>query len=372
MVNSMNIAVYISGHGFGHLAQMAPVLNRIYQIKPDCSFLLRCSLPESEIRSRLNFQFQLDSCPVDVGVIQKNAVEEDRQASIELMQEWIGQIDELIQQEIESLADFNPTIIISNISPLAFPAARALGIPNIALATLDWHSIYSYWLDEDDEIIKKLADAYAQCDLLLTPPMAMHKPVFTTQQQIPLIASRANKVINPVASDRRKKALLLFGGCGNPPYDLQTLANMPDWLFLIPDAPDDAPENVQTIHFNANLRPVDLMPFVDVVLCKPGYGVLSECWSTDTPIVWVERPDFPEFPMLKEWLEKSFPSRGMSRTDFQHGHWHQALEKAHAHPGSFPACIGNGAFDAADLLLSTASPNKTASPRRCNLSGCQM
>ena len=349
----MKIAAYISGHGFGHLAQMAPVLNRIHHIRPDSSFLIRCSLPEPEIRTRLNFQFRQEPSPVDVGVVQKNAVEEDCQASIELMRTWVKQIDRLIQQEIECLADFNPTIIISNISPLAFPAARALGIPNIALATLDWHSIYSYWLDEDDEIIKKLADAYAQCDLLLTPPMAMHMPVFTTQQQIPLIASRANKITNPVTSNARKKALLLFGGCGNPPYDLQALANIPDWLFLIPDAPDYAPGNVQAIHFNSETRPVDLMPYVDVVLCKPGYGILSECWSTTTPIAWVERPDFPEFPMLKEWLEKSFPSCGMSRSDFQHGHWHQALEKAHAHPGSFPICMGNGAFDAADLILST-------------------
>lgn len=356
MVNSMNIAVYISGHGFGHLAQMAPVLNRIHQIRPYCNFLLRCSLPESEIKSRLNFQFQLNSCPVDVGVIQKNAIEEDHQASIQQMRRWIEQMDDQVEQEIELLTAFQPTIIISDISPLAFPAAKSLGIPSIGLATLDWHQIYSYWLDADDLIIKKLADAYGQCDLLLTPPMAMAMPAFSKQQKIPLIASQAKNITNPVVTDSRKKALILFGGCGNPPYDLSALVNMPEWLFFIPDIAkqtiNDLPENVLSIQFNNDLRPVDLMPFADVVLCKPGYGVLAECWSTNTPIAWVERPDFPEFPMLKEWLDNSLPSHGMSRTEFQQGRWKTALDSAASHSSSFPANDEDGAMKAADIILS--------------------
>jgi len=352
----VKIAVYISGHGFGHLAQMAPVLNRIAQLRPDYTFLLRCSLPEQEIQSRLFFPFRLESTPVDIGVVQRNAIEEDPQTSIQQMRIWVEQMDVLIDQEISLLRDFNTSLIISDISPLAFPAAKALGVPGIGLATLDWHSIYAHWLDADDLIIKKLAAAYHQCDLLLTPPMAMHMPVFPTRQDIALIVTQANTVINPVEADRRKKALVLFGGCGNPPYDLQALRAMPEWLFLTPDvdrhAPSDLPDNVQTIQFDAALRPVDLMPFVDVVLCKPGYGVLSECWGTETPIAWVERPDFPEFPMLKKWLEKSFPACGMSRSDFQQGHWQAALDGAKSHTGSFPVNEADGIIEATDLILS--------------------
>ncbi|RLL51740.1 hypothetical protein D8Y20_08615 [Mariprofundus sp. EBB-1] len=354
----MNIAVYISGHGFGHLAQMAPVLNRLHRIRPDISFLLRCALPEQEMRSRLHFPFEREASPVDVGVVQKNAVEEDRHASIKLMRAWIEQMDAQIDKEIALLRAFNPALILSDISPLAFPVAKALGIPGIGLATLDWHSIYSYWLDADDPIITTLASAYAQCDLLLTPPMAMHMPVFATQQQIPLIFTQANSVANPVATDTRKKALVLFGGCGNPPYHLHALQEMHEWLFLVPDMEQDPstnlPGNVQPVRFASDLRPVDLMPHVDVVLCKPGYGILSECWTTETPIAWVERPDFPEFPMLKEWLDNAFPACGMSRADFQQGHWQVALDAARIHPTPFPE-YEDGAIKAADIILSYGS-----------------
>ncbi len=348
----MKIVCYISGHGFGHLAQMAPVLNLIHHIRPDCQFFIRCALPKQEIQSRLKFHFELDFTPVDVGVVQKNAVEEDRQSSIEQMQIWIDQMDWQVEQEIELLRPFNPSLIISNISPLAFPVAKALGIAGIGLATLDWHTIYAHWLDPDDAMLKKLAEAYCQCDLLLTPPMAMDMQVFPKQHEIALISSQAVEIQSAIASNTpSKRALILFGGCGSPPYDLHALANMPDWLFLIPDAPEDAPNNVQSVQFDANHRPIDMMPFIDVVLCKPGYGVLSECWSTTTPIAWVERPDFPEFPMLKTWLNESFPACGMTRSDFQQGRWQHALDTAHNHSAHYPERDGDGAIDAANLIL---------------------
>ncbi|MBL4775119.1 MAG: hypothetical protein JKY87_03580 [Mariprofundus sp.] len=351
----MRIAVYISGHGFGHLAQMAPVLRRLHQLRPDCAMLIRCALPEAEIRARLVFDFILESSPVDVGVVQKNAIEEDRTASIQQMRRWINGFDDQIEREIALLRSFHPALIISDISPLAFPAAKALGVPSIGLATLDWFTIYEHWLDAGDAILRKLSDAYAACDVLLTPPMAMHMPVSPTQKNIPLIAPEPRNISNPIAPTTRNKALVLFGGCGNPPYDVQALTNMPDWLFLIPDAPANSPENVQAIHFSADIRPIDLMQHVDVVLCKPGYGVLSECWRTATPIAWVERPDFPEFPMLKSWLDDSFPAAGMTRTDFRQGLWQHALNAAQSHPANFPACIDDGANAAADIILSLAT-----------------
>jgi len=348
----MNIAVYISGHGFGHLAQMAPVLNRLHAVRPDYRFLIRCALPETELKARLHVNFELEQTPVDVGVVQKSAIDEDREASICQMRGWVEQIEQHIESEIECLKVFKPSLILSDISPLAFPVARALGVPGIGLATLDWHTIYAHWLAVDDPVIEKLAQAYGACDLLLTPPMAMDMPVFPRQRDIALIASQPVEVSNPVAGELRKKALVLFGGCGNPAFDLQALAAMGDWLFLIPDAAADAPDNVQEIHFDADLSAVDLMGFVDVVVCKPGYGVLSECWRTDTPIAWVERPDFPEFPMLKRWLDDSMPSAGMTRSGFQQGNWLPALQGACLNRRRFSAIEDDGADEAVEIMLS--------------------
>ena len=348
----MRIAAYISAHGFGHLAQMAPVLNRIYQLKPDCRFLIRCALPVIEIEARLDFPFDIEATPVDVGVVQDSAIEEDRQASLIQMKQWISEMDMHINHEISLLRAFQPSLVLSNISPLAFPAARAVAIPGIGIATLDWHTIYSHWLPKNDSTLESLAAAYRDCDLLLQPPIAMDMNIFPKQQQIPLIASYASAIKSPLLKRQSKKALVVFGGSGQPLFDLQALAAMGEWQFLIPDAPAETPGNVQNVYFNNDMRPIDFMPYVDVVVCKPGYGLMAECWRTGTPIAWVERPDFPEFPMLKGWLENELPSCGMSKADFKSGNWFEALEGARLHTGSFPRLATDGAKTAADIILS--------------------
>ena len=348
----MNIAVYISGHGFGHLAQTAPVLNQLYQSRPTCRFLIRCSLPESELRARLQFDFELEPEPVDLGVVQKSAIEEDREGSITLMRAWTTDLDARIDREVMLLKGFQPDLILSDISPLAFPAARALGVPSIGLATLDWHTIYSHWLDANDLVIQVLKRAYEVCDLLLSPPMAMDMQVFPNRQSIPLIAAYPDRIDFVARQDREKCALVIFGGSSQPPYDLNSLGEMSDWLFLIPGAPEHAPDNVHSITFSNSLKAVDLMPYVDVVVCKPGYGILAECWRTGRPMVWVERPDFPEYPMLKRWLEEIFPSQGMNRSDFQRGNWLAMLEGAVASTREFPELGRDGAEVASDTIIS--------------------
>ena len=349
----MNIAVYISGHGFGHLAQMAPVLNRIHQIRPECRFLIRCALSEGELRARLDFDFELDAESVDIGVIQKSAIEEDRDGSIALMRQWTATMADRIEREIDVLNRFKPSLVFSNISPLAFPAARALGIPSVGLATLDWFTIYSHWLETDDPVITTLKEAYEMCDLLLTPPMAMDMDQFPRRQSIPLIAAHPSVDTSPFERTRKHVALVIFGGSNQPAFDIKALAAMDAWQFLIPSALHEAPENVTSITFGPGCMAVDLMPFVDVVVCKPGYGILAESWRTGTPMAWVERPDFPEYPMLKAWLEDVFPSHGMNRTDFGKGRWLSALSGALASTRQFPDLHeDDGAIVAANAVLS--------------------
>lgn len=350
-VIAVNITVYISGHGFGHLAQMAPVMKHLREQQPDCRFLVRCALDRHEIGARLGFDVELEQSPVDVGVVQKNAIEEDREASIIGIRTWLDSVDDQIKREIDLLASFRTDLVISDISPLAFPAARALGVPGVGLATLDWFTIYAHWLAADDAVLEKLTHAYSQCDLLLTPPMAMDMPVFPVRRQIPLIAAYPSGKTCPPEKKRSKTALVIFGGSNQPAFDVQALAAMDDWQFLMPLAPTDAPDNVTSVSFGRDLKAVDLMPFVDVVVCKPGYGILAECWATATPIAWVERPDFPEYPMLKGWLQNGFPSCGMNRSDFSRSLWLPALEGALACRRQFPQISADGAQVAATEIL---------------------
>ncbi len=344
----MRIAVYISGHGFGHLAQIAPVLEGLMCRCPDGRFLVRCALPEAELRTRLPFAFELDPGPVDVGVVQRHAVAEDRSASIRAMREWCTGLARHIDREVQRLRGFRPHLVLSNISPLAFPVARRLGVPGLGLATLDWHTIYRHWLPADDPVIETLAASYGACDELLVPPMAMAMDVFPRRRPIPLVASGPQRSIR--LDDPRYKALVLFGGSASPPYEASALAELADWLFLVPGATGSEPENIRPVP--AGAAPVDVMPSVDCIVCKPGYGVLSEGWRTGTPLVWIERPGFPEYPVLERWLENRFPATRLDMADFAAGRWGAALERARNDRRRYPEIAGDGAAEAAAVIAS--------------------
>jgi L-arabinokinase len=41
----------------------------------------------------------------------------------------------------------------------------------------------------------------------------------------------------------------------------------------------------------------------DVVISKPGYGVVSECFLNGTPLLYIPRMDFAEYPVLKAAID---------------------------------------------------------------------
>ncbi|MDQ6986975.1 MAG: hypothetical protein Q9M25_04130, partial [Mariprofundaceae bacterium] len=163
------IAVYISGHGYGHLAQIAPVLNALSHKQPELQFIIRSNLPEQRIRSRLYAPFSLLEGAVDVGVLQKNAVSEDIPATIDAAHTFYDGFSNKIAAEVARLRPLHPDLILSDISPLAFPVAKQLLIPCIAVASLDWYDIYRDFLSADDAVLNTLQQAHADCDLLIQP-----------------------------------------------------------------------------------------------------------------------------------------------------------------------------------------------------------
>jgi hypothetical protein len=58
----------------------------------------------------------------------------------------------------------------------------------------------------------------------------------------------------------------------------------------------------------------DLVASVDVVLTKPGYGTFTEAGLAGTPLLYLERPDWPETAHLAAWLERYAPCRAASES----------------------------------------------------------
>jgi hypothetical protein len=63
----------------------------------------------------------------------------------------------------------------------------------------------------------------------------------------------------------------------------------------------------------------DLMASCDVVLTKPGHGILGECVAAGAPMACVERPDWPEHDVLMRFIRRHVRHATLSIADLMRG-----------------------------------------------------
>ena len=348
------VVFYVSAHGFGHWAQCAPVIDCLQRNDPDIRVCVRSSLPEAELARRLTRPVDYHPAPVDVGVIQHSAVEEDMAATRAALAAFHANWEQRVAAEAEWLSGQRAGLVVSDIAPLGLAAAHEAGVRSFALGSLDWHEIYRPFMPADDPIMRQIAEAYGRTECLLKLPLSMALSVFPRQRPIGLVGCRSTASPAAIAqrlpalASCRKRALIMFGGSGTPAFDVGRLADMEEWCFLVPAAggPDRGwPANVHA--FDAACVPIpDVMRAVDVVVCKPGYGTLAEAWLHQTPLCFVPRDGFPEYPFLRDWLLRQAPAVLLPMRSFVRGEWLPCLEQARRHARAYPPLPGDGAAQA--------------------------
>lgn len=351
------IMAYISAHGFGHWAQVAPVLQQLKKLRPELRLILRTALPDTLLHAWLGSEFTHLPAEVDIGVIQQDALHEDlaltRQAVLAFHRDWTARATD----EASLLRRHGVTLVLSDIAPIAFAAAQKAGIPGIGLCSIDWHDIYAPLFGADFPPLREIAAAHAACTLLLQPPLCMPMQSFPRRAPIGLIARKSGLDRNTARqaiglAPEARIALIAFGGMAMPPFDLEGVAAVEGWHFLLPDErrPDvPLPANIDAVSPRDHMLP-EMLAAADCVICKPGYGMLAEAWAAGRPIAWVPRPAFPEYPFLRQWLEQAAPALCLETAAFQRGDWQPTLDALLATSKPYPPLPGDGAVEAAERI----------------------
>jgi hypothetical protein len=63
----------------------------------------------------------------------------------------------------------------------------------------------------------------------------------------------------------------------------------------------------------------DLVGAVDVVVTKPGYGIVTDAIGAGTRLVYTDRGDFPEYPILVAEMARYLPCAYVSNADLLAG-----------------------------------------------------
>jgi len=351
-----HLVVSISGHGFGHLAQTAPILNRLQQLLPPLRITLRSALPRWLLRSRIHAPFELLTSEGDLGMAMSSAIDvlaaESRAAYRRFHADW----DARVAEEARLLRELGADLVFSNVGYLPLAGAQRAGIANAALCSLNWFDIYRHYCGAD-EISAQMFASYASADAFLraTPGMAMGSlPNLLPVAPIADIgANRRDELNRHLHLSREEKLVLIsLGGIASrlplecwPRIDGVRWLVQDNWQVRHPDA---------IVLESLPLPFSDLLASCDALLCKPGYGSFVEAAYSAVPVLYVSRADWPESPALTEWLQCHGRCREVSRATLERGDLAAALHALWQAPQR-EAAIARGANEVAEWLLQRLS-----------------
>lgn len=339
------VAFYISGHGFGHASRQIEIARALARRRPDVEILFRTAVPRWLFDRTMAAPFVLDDRPCDTGVVQIDSLRLDAAATIAQAKAFYETLDARTAAEAALLRARDVRLVIADAPPLGCAAAAQSGIPSVVVSNFTWDWIYAEYreyLDAAPELIPTIQAAYRLADAAWRLPMhggfetfsPASRPGASPRQaliDVPFIARHAThapaetraRLGLPSLDDGRRLVLPSFGGYGVEGIDLTSLDLGTSWhVVRVPDA----------AIYEAGLRYEDLIRAVDVVLTKPGYGIISECIANDTALVYNSRGRFAEYQVLVREMPRYLRCAFMDRESLLAGRWQAALEAAVSAP----------------------------------------
>ena len=350
----MTLFFYISGHGFGHASRDIELINAIAERRPETQFVVRTSVVPW-LFATAHPPIDVQAVKTDTGLTQIDSLTFDEAASATDARRFYQDFDRRVADEAKVLHTGHASVVVGDIPPLAFAAAERAGVPSVAVGNFTWDWIYSAYraFDAVGPIIR---DAYAKTSAALRLPFhGGFGPMAGRTIDVPLIARRSGRA--PVDTRRSLgipdgKALVLasFGAYGAKiPYDVVTRS--PAFTFISLD--EQAAQGLASKDLAAKgLTYQDVVAAADVVVSKPGYGIVSECIANDTALLYTSRSEFPEYDVFVEQMPRVLRCRYISPADLLAGRWEVGVAAVLAQEPPPERWRVDGADVAADAIIS--------------------
>jgi L-arabinokinase len=345
-----DLAVYVSGHGFGHATRTAEVLRVLREHRPGLAVTVVTSAPERLFARAVSGSLEYRHVACDVGLAQKSALEIDEAETAARVQAFADGYPALVEREARWLRGSGASVVLGDIPPLAFDAGAEAGLPTVGLANFSWDWIYRHYSARHPDLrvaAEDAARAYGRATLLLALPFAGDLSAFPQRERIPLVArrprvegreARLRLGLDPGA----KLVLVSFGGFG---VELDRAALTPKHGFEAVLS-EDVADRLEP----AGLGYQDLVGACDVVVTKPGYGIVSDVIAAGRRLVYTERGDFPEYPILVREMAAYVPSAHVSNADLASGRIAAAVRAVLAQAMPAPPDLTGAAVAATRIL----------------------
>lgn len=296
------IAYYISDYGFGHAARSIALIRHLLAMEEEVRFIISHSfalhfLQESfKGENRVAFR----TIATDIGyVLRKDSIEPDIEKLNDEYKNYLQKWIYLIEQDKEFFQVNRVDLVISDISAFPFEAASSLGIPSIGISNFTWVTGYQGLIS--DSFLEPLKKAYKKMTYFFSlagsnEPVWGMKEVkhfnFFARNIDDNEVDRIRKLLNPTG-----KKLIVFFGLGMK-SDIEILEQLPIWdspncIFIVSS-------NIQVKRANVFSIPKDYsesqhyIAAADLVISKPGWGIVSEAICARKPLLILDRQTMKE------------------------------------------------------------------------------
>jgi hypothetical protein len=354
------IAWYITGHGYGHAVRSIEIIKELFLQQPGVAVQVRTSAASWLFAELQAYNFTYHNVKLDIGALQSNSYHVLQEETLAAYAELITRKKSLLQQEVNFLTQEKIDMVVSDITPLAFEAAAALGLPSIGEGNFTWDWIYSDWLSSFPPyrfVIDDIRSSYHCADLLLRLPFYGDMSAFHTIVDVPLVARRSRLTRDQAASQLGKQAAIRMKSVllGLRPADIEhvpldTIAQLQGYQFITTSPTLRAPNIISIPEGRSAFQ--DLLKACDAVISKPGYSMVAEIIANQTPLLYVSRSDFCEDPVLRQALHRYAVCRELPIQDFRVGCWQKQLDQLFTMDRTWPAIAVDGAEVAAAHILS--------------------
>ncbi len=328
------IAYYISSHGYGHGVRSCSIIRAMNEMYPDITVHVVSELPVPFLSNQIgSHKNRIRARSFDVGMVQLDSIRVDVDATLQKAEKLYSRRSQLAETEADLLREAGVDLIVADIPGLPLEAATLAGVPGIAVGNFGWDWIYSDFVPRNPRwqpIVDMFREQYAKADLLLRLPFCEEMSAFRRIEDIPLVASPGHPRRQEIAAltdcDPAKKWILLsFTTLEWSREALARVERIREYEFLTVLPLKWETQNVHALS-REQITFSDVIASADAVISKPGFGILSDCAVNRKPLIYADRSDFLEYPVLEAAIRKYLKHVHIPATRLYEGDLLESLE----------------------------------------------